>query len=209
MGSKLTIIHPHEVADVKLLREKLEREEVSITQFVPSQMKVFLEDVKGYQKNGALPKLKWILIGGEALSNQLAEDWYSIFPNAKIADTYGMTKSAIYATNYFVEPDPKSGRIHVLIGKPITNEKAYVLTKDGSICAPPAIGELCIGGLSLARGYLNHPELTAEKFIPNPFSSEPGSRLYKTGDLARYLPDGNIEYLGRVDRQVKIRGIPC
>ena len=94
----------------------------------------------------------------------------------------------------------------VSIGRPISNTQVYIL--DRHLQPVPAVvpGELYIGGDGLARGYLNRPELTAEKFIPDPFSDRPGSRLYKTGDLARYLPDGNIEFLGRIDNQVKVRG---
>ena len=94
----------------------------------------------------------------------------------------------------------------VPIGRPLANREIYILDKYGNPVPIGVPGELHIGGTGLARGYLNRPELTAEKFIPNPFSSESGARLYKTGDLARYLPDGNIEFLGRVDHQVKIRG---
>jgi acyl carrier protein len=94
----------------------------------------------------------------------------------------------------------------VSIGRPIANTQIYLLDSHLQPVPIGVPGELYIGGAGLARGYLNRPELTAQKFIPNPFSSEPSSRLYKTGDLARYLPDGNIEFIGRIDHQVKIRG---
>ena len=92
------------------------------------------------------------------------------------------------------------------IGRPIANTQVYILDAQKQLVPIGVPGELYIGGAGLARGYLNRPELTADRFIPNPFSNESGSRLYKTGDLARYLPDGNIEFLGRIDHQVKIRG---
>lgn len=94
----------------------------------------------------------------------------------------------------------------VPIGRPISNTRIYLLDAQGNLGPSGGPGELCISGPGLSRGYLGQPDLTAEKFIPNSFSGEPGDRLYKTGDLARYLPDGNIEFLGRVDDQVKIRG---
>ena len=92
------------------------------------------------------------------------------------------------------------------IGRPLANREIYILDQHGNPVPVGVPGELYIGGACLARGYLKRADLTAENFIPNPFSGEPGARLYKTGDLARYLPDGNIEFLGRIDHQVKIRG---
>src|SRR5208283_2293383 len=92
------------------------------------------------------------------------------------------------------------------IGRPLACREIYILNKYGNPVPVGVLGELYIGGDCLARGYLNRADLTAENFIPNPFSGEPGTRLYKTGDLARYLPDGNIEFMGRIDGQVKIRG---
>ena len=98
-------------------------------------------------------------------------------------------------------------RVPVVIGRPIANTRAYVVDKHGLALPVGVAGELWLGGEGLARGYFKRPELTAEKFIPDGLSGQSGARLYRTGDMARYLPDGNIEYLGRVDQQVKIRGI--
>ena len=92
------------------------------------------------------------------------------------------------------------------IGRPLANHQIFILDAHLQLVPPGVDGELCVAGVGLARGYLNHPELTAEKFVENPFA--PGERMYRTGDLARWLPDGNIEYLGRIDHQVKIRGLP-
>ncbi|MCZ6624678.1 MAG: non-ribosomal peptide synthetase, partial [Deltaproteobacteria bacterium] len=122
-----------------------------------------------------------------------------------VVNNYGPTESTVVATSGPVMTDEHPDRLPP-IGHPIANTQIYILDshlKPVSIGVP---GELHISGVGLARGYLNRPELTADKFIPNPFSREPGARLYKTGDLARYLPDGNIEFLGRLDHQVKIRG---
>ncbi|MCL1463268.1 non-ribosomal peptide synthetase [Argonema galeatum] len=146
-----------------------------------------------------LPTLRTIIVGGEAVSAELVAKWA---PGRRFFNAYGPTESTVCATvaevSYCEEKLP--------IGRPIANTQVYLLNTQLQPVPIGVPGELYIGGDGLARGYLNRPELTADRFILNPFSNEPGSRLYKTGDLARYLPDGNIEFLGRIDHQVKIRG---
>ncbi|MCM0588788.1 MAG: amino acid adenylation domain-containing protein [Gloeotrichia echinulata CP02] len=144
--------------------------------------------------------LRTLLTGGDKLHN------YPL-PSVPfdLVNNYGPTENTVVATCGFIPAQERTDRPPA-IGRPITNTQIYLL--DAQLQPVPIgyPGELYIGGKSLARGYLNRPDLTKEKFIPNPFSHQPGSRLYKTGDLARYLPDGNIEFLGRIDHQVKIRG---
>ena len=123
---------------------------------------------------------------------------------AKLYNVYGPTEATIDSTYWLCEEG--SDRSVIPIGRPIPNARTYVVDDALRLLPIGVAGELHIGGVGVARGYLNRPELTAEKFVPDPFSAEPGARLYKTGDLARYLPDGNIEFLGRADHQVKIRG---
>ncbi|MEC1453457.1 amino acid adenylation domain-containing protein, partial [Bacillus haynesii] len=137
--------------------------------------------------------LRTLLTGGDKL-NVFKEKSYQIVNN------YGPTENTVVATSF---PIDKSYQ-NIPIGKPIDNVKVYILNKDLQLCPLGASGELCIAGEGLARGYVNRPELTREKFIENPFV--PGERMYRTGDLAKMLPDGNIQFLGRVDQQVKIRG---
>ncbi|NEP32365.1 non-ribosomal peptide synthetase, partial [Moorena sp. SIO3B2] len=149
--------------------------------------------------NQTLPTLENIIVGGEACPKELVEQW-SV--GRRFFNGYGPTESTVFATvaectNINHKPP---------IGRPIANTVIYILDKHLQPVPIGVPGELHIGGVGLARGYLNRPELTEQKFIPNPFSNKPGSRLYKTGDLARYLPDGNIEFIGRIDHQVKIRG---
>ena len=126
----------------------------------------------------------------------------------RLINAYGPTETTITATAFDITPRLRelSTLQRIPIGRPLTNRETYILNKYGNPVPIGVPGELYIGGAGLARGYLNRADLTAENFIPNPFSGEPGARLYKTGDLARYLSDGNIEFLGRVDHQVKIRG---
>ena len=141
--------------------------------------------------------LKYLLTGGDKLSGLNLEGI-----SYKLVNNYGPTENTVVATNCVVSQNDKVPPI----GKPISNVQAFILSLDGQLSPIGVSGEILIGGAGLARGYLNRAELTAERFIKSPFSDEPGARLYKTGDMGRWLADGNIEYLGRVDDQVKIRG---
>ncbi|BAY89332.1 MULTISPECIES: non-ribosomal peptide synthetase [unclassified Tolypothrix] len=149
--------------------------------------------------NQSLPSLQAIIVAGEACATELAAQWSR---KVRFFNAYGPTESTVCAT--MAEYTDASQKL--TIGRPIANSCVYILDSHLQPVPIGVAGEVHIGGIGLARGYLNRPELTLEKFIPNPFSSEAVSRLYKTGDLARYLPDGNIEFLGRIDHQVKIRG---
>lgn len=146
-----------------------------------------------------------LIVGGEALLGESLTFWRNYAPDTRVINEYGPTETVVGCCVYEVTSQTsQSGAVP--IGRPIANTQLYIL--DSSLQPVPigVIGELYIGGIGLARGYLNCPDLTAEKFIPNPFDNEPGRRLYKTGDLARYLTDGKIEFLGRIDNQVKLRG---
>ena len=154
----------------------------------------------------ALSEVRQLLIGGEALSVSHVRRALGLLPGTQIINGYGPTESTTFTCCYAIPPRLDENTNSISIGRPIANTKVYLLDSHLSPVPIGISGELYIGGDGLARGYLNRPELTAEKFIPHPFSHEPGARLYKTGDLARYLPDGNIEFLGRTDHQVKIRG---
>jgi len=151
--------------------------------------------------------LRLVAVGGEKASAKLVETWYRISDGrVRWVNTYGPSETSVMVTAYEpspadFEPDPD-----IPIGRPIPNILTYVLDADLQPVPPGETGELFIGGAGLARGYLNRPELTSQKFLPDPFSAEPGARMYRTGDLARILPDGNIDFRGRMDDQVKIRG---
>jgi amino acid adenylation domain-containing protein len=149
------------------------------------------------------------IVGGDTMLSDGLDLWQRTPVNSvRLLNVYGPTETTITATAFEFSPRLGENRIfqRIPIGRPLANREIYILDKYGNPVPVGVSGELHIGGAGLARGYLNRSELTAEKFIPNPFSHQPGARLYKTGDLARYLPDGNIEFLGRVDHQVKIRG---
>jgi amino acid adenylation domain-containing protein len=149
------------------------------------------------------------IVGGDTMLPDALNHWQRTPVNSvRLLNAYGPTETTITATAFEVTPRVCENRTfqRIPIGRPLANREIYILDSYGNPVPVGVPGGLHIGGVGVARGYLNRPELTAEKFVPNPFSDEPGARLYKTGDLARYLADGNIEFLGRVDQQVKIRG---
>ncbi len=145
------------------------------------------------------------VIGGENLSAECLSPWRDFAPETRLINEYGPTETVVGCCVHEVQPgDPRSGPVP--IGRAIANTQIYVLDEDRRPVPPGVMGELYIGGAGVARGYLNRHELTTERFLPDPFSGTPNGRLYKTGDLARQRPDGVLEYLGRVDNQVKVRG---
>ena len=152
------------------------------------------------------PSLRLLIIGGERALPQRVAEWQQSAPgNVRLVNSYGPTEATIVATMCSVEPETLNGR-EVSIGRPVRNTQAYILDHQLNPVPIGVPGQIYIGGSGLARGYLNRPELTAEKFIADPFSAKPGARLYATGDLARYRSNGEIEFVGRVDTQVKVRG---
>ena len=146
-----------------------------------------------------------LIIGGDALFGENLSFWRNHAPATRLINEYGPTETVVGCC-VFESPTGEIPSGAVPIGKPIANTQLYVLDERQQLVPVGLPGELYIGGDGLARGYLNHPELTAQNFVPHPFSTKAGARLYRTGDLARYLPNGNLEYLGRADHQVKIRG---
>jgi thioesterase domain-containing protein/acyl carrier protein len=153
----------------------------------------------------AFRSLRTLLVGGEVAEPRCFAAVLQAGPPRRLVNVYGPTETTTFASWYPVERVP-DGTTSIPIGRPITNTQLYVLERRGNPAPIGVPGELFIGGPGVARGYQGRPDLTAERFLPNPFSAEPGARLYKTGDLVRYLPHGAIEFLGRSDHQVKIRG---
>ncbi|NJN10675.1 MAG: amino acid adenylation domain-containing protein, partial [Richelia sp. RM1_1_1] len=147
-----------------------------------------------------------IIIGGEKAHKNYLTIWQQkVGKQVRLVNTYGPTETTIVATTCDLSSVATTNEVP--IGKAIPQVQTYVVSPENSQLLPMGVaGELCIGGVGIARGYLNQPELTAQRFIANPYSTEPGARVYKTGDLVRYFPDGNLEFLGRIDSQVKIRG---
>ncbi len=200
-GACLVLALPGGHRDSTYLVRKIAEEAVSIVHFTPSMLQVFLLE-EGIEK---CRSLRHVLSGGEALSREVEALVFSR-TTAVLRNQYGPTEASIDVTARLCRPDDRPHRT-VSIGRPIANGEVYVL--DGHLQPAPVgvRGELYLGGVGVARGYLGRPGLTAERFSPNPFCARAGGRLYRTGDLARWLADGEIEFLGRLDDQIKIRGL--
>ncbi len=199
-GARLVVAQPEGHRDTKYLVNLILQQQITTLHFVPSMLQVFLE-AEGLEKCQSLVR---VIASGEALPAQLQQRFFNRL-DAQLHNLYGPTEAAVDVTFWECKDCVTNQKI-VPIGRPIANIQIYLLDKYFNPVAIGVTGEVYIGGVGVGRGYLNRPELTAEKFIPNPFSDEAAARLYKTGDLARYLPNGEIEYIGRIDYQVKIRG---
>jgi amino acid adenylation domain-containing protein len=198
-GARLVMARPGGHQESEYLVQLISAESITTLHFIPSMLQSFLA-AKGVERCGSI---RHVFSSGEALPYQLQERFFACL-EAELHNLYGPTEAAVDVT--FWRCERESRRKIVPLGRPITGTQIYILDRNLQPVPVGVPGELHISGDGLARGYLNRPGLTAEKFIPNPFPSKTSSRLYKSGDLARYLPDGAIEYLGRLDHQIKIRG---
>ena len=198
-GAQLVMADPEPHMDGRFLIEQIRKNRITTIQLVPSLLKLCLDE-PDFRKCHSLTR---VFCGGEALTADLVSRFKESGLSAELYNLYGPSETTIDATYSHCEIDP---HLDVSIGRPISNTDIYLLDKSMRPVPIGVPGEIYIGGLNLARGYLRRPELTALNFVPHPFSAEPGARLYKTGDLARYRPDGQLQYLGRVDSQVKLRG---
>ncbi|HEV8168895.1 MAG TPA: amino acid adenylation domain-containing protein, partial [Pyrinomonadaceae bacterium] len=198
-GAQLVLARPEDNKDMFELVQTMLRHEVTTLQVVPSMLRVLLDE----PALSGCSSLRRVFSGGEGLAGEVQEHFFTRL-DADLYNLYGPTEAAINATSWTCH---RGGNAQLVpIGHPIDNTQIYLL--DAHLMPVPigVTGALHIGGDGLARGYLRRPDLTAERFIPDPFSSQPGARMYRTGDLARFGPEGRIEFVGRSDSQVKIRG---
>lgn len=198
-GARLILAKPGGHQDADYVSNLIAEQRVTNTGFNPSMLQILLHE-PGLE---GCDSLRYVECGGEILSTEIVDRFNSRF-DTLLGNEYGPTEATILATYW--PCNLKSNQRVIPIGRPITNTQVYLLDSQYRPVPVGVPGELYIGGELLARGYLNRPGMSAERFTPNPFSNSPGGRLYKTGDLARYLSDGNIEFIGRTDHQVKIRG---
>ncbi|WCM94337.1 amino acid adenylation domain-containing protein [Acidovorax sp. NCPPB 2350] len=199
VGARLVVARPGDHRDPERIVELIQRHRVTTLNFVPSMLQAFLAHPGIEERTG----LRHIICGGEAMPVQTQREALRRLQGATLQNLYGPTETTIHVTQWTCRDD---GRNAVPIGNPISGTHAHVLDAHLNPAPIGVPGELYIGGISLARGYLNRPGLTAERFVADPQDPR-GGRLYRTGDLVRWSPQGHIEYLGRIDHQVKIRGL--
>ncbi|KGJ97529.1 non-ribosomal peptide synthetase [Colwellia psychrerythraea] len=198
-GIKLVVAQPGDHKDPDRLISLIQQEAITTLNFVPAMQQAFLDQVDIRQRTS----LKHIMVGGEAMPPELKRRTFELLPDATMYNLYGPTEATIHVTHWTCENDE---RTLVPIGAPISDTSTYVLDEYLNLVPPGISGELYLGGVGLARGYLQRPDLTADRFVANPFDKN-GSRLYRTGDLVRWNNEGLLEYLGRLDHQIKIRGL--
>ncbi len=201
-GGRLVMVPSAVTKDAQLFSGLILSKGVTVLNQTPAAFYV-LQDVM-VEKAKQVP-VRLVIFGGEALNPAKLAPWKKAFPATRLINMYGITETTVHVTFQEIEWQ-HINHGNSIIGKPIPTLTCYILDSNNRLAPIGIAGELYVGGAGVARGYLNRPELTTERFISNPFSEDPGSKLYRTGDLGRWLPDGNIEYLGRIDDQVKIRG---
>jgi len=203
-GAKVVMLESGGEKEPAKIIKAIEKHGVSTMHFVPSMLNAFLTYIEQFPIRQETRNLRQVFASGEALGIEQVHQFTRLIGNQDTAlhNLYGPTEASV-DVSYFDCREVKNRSI-IPIGKPIDNIQLHIFNKSLGLSPIGVAGELCISGAGLARGYLNNKKLTSEKFIPHPFKE--GERLYKTGDLARWLPDGNIEFLGRKDHQLKIRG---
>ena len=198
IGEPVLLLDDETVRNPIELARMVRRHGISTFGLVPSQLQALLESDAAVQHVSHVTR---VFVGGEVLAPSLAARFESRMPQASLLNAYGLSETVGSVTS-----GGASDGARVCVGRPSSNLSVYLLDDDFEIVAPGAAGEVCVGGTQLSRGYRGRPDLTAEAFVPDPFSAQPGARLFRTGDIGRYLNDGSLALLGRRDDEVKVRG---
>ena len=207
VGGAVHIFDDETVHNPSQLLARTEAEKITILEVVPSLFRFMLDEVATLGVNRPeFSALRWLMLTGEALPPHLCREWFPYYPDIPLVNAYGPTECSDDVTHHVIYETPPVVAITVPIGRAVPNMRLYILDRDMQPVPIGVPGELYVGGIGVGRGYLNDPEQTAKAFMDDPFVPGQKSRFYKTGDLVRYRPDGTIEYLGRLDHQVKIRG---
>jgi amino acid adenylation domain-containing protein len=202
LGGQVDIVPEAVANDPRRLFERTAAHGTTILEVVPSLLRAALEDLDDLE----FPALRWLLVTGEALAPELARHWLVRQPKIPLLNAYGPTECSDDVAHYAIPEPGMLDTANTPIGYPILNTQLHVLDESQQPVPLGVLGELYVGGHGVGRGYLGRPDLTAECFVPGPFSGVAGGRLYRTGDVARWLADGRLEFVGRVDHQVKVRG---
>lgn len=205
-GARLCLLESGAEKDPQRILETIHTQQITTLHFAPSMLQMFVLFLEDKPALAQLTELKYVLAAGEELTPKVVRRFYQAVgkqSSVQLVNLYGPTEAAINVSS-FLCPREGGELERIPIGTPIDNTQLYVVSPMGQLQPIDLAGELCIGGMGLARGYLGQPELTAQRFVTYPFCQ--GNRLYRTGDLARWLPTGHLEYLGRIDTQVKVRG---
>ncbi|MFC9289506.1 amino acid adenylation domain-containing protein, partial [Streptomyces sp. NPDC057052] len=205
-GGRTRVVPRSLAADPKGLFALVDEEDVTVLEVVPSLLRAAVDDWDSGAARPRLASLRHLVVTGEALPADLCRRWFAHFPDVPLVNAYGPTEASDDVTHAFIRTEADLGDVHTPIGSAIRNTRLYVLG-DGLRPVPVgAPGELYVGGVGVGRGYLDDPRRTSAVFVADPFAPEPGARMYRTGDRVRHRPDGRLEFLERVDHQVKIRG---
>jgi len=205
-GGRVRIFDDDITYDSASLLDQVESGRITTLEIVPSMMRMMLTEVDHRRVKPNLSALRWLIPTGEALPLDLCHHWFRLYPEIPLLNAYGPTECSDDVTHWPIDEISFDGAARISIGRPIFNTQIYILNAALQPQPVGIVGELYVGGIGVGRGYLKESGKTAEFFAPDDFAIEAGSRLYKTGDLARYQPDGSLECLGRIDHQVKVRG---
>jgi len=207
-GGAAVIVDKFDLLDYENLIQILEKEQLSLIEFVPAYIWGLVEYIQELpiEDRPAFADLKWIMMVGEAVPVKLVNSWRSLFPHVRVLNGYGPCEASDDIAQYEIKETLDERLLRVPIGRPLQNMNIFILDSNTNLCPIGVPGELCVSGIGVGAGYWKLPQKTAERFISNPFPETLGTTLYKTGDLAKWRHDGQLEFLGRIDRQVKIRG---
>lgn len=205
-GARVHVCGNAVVQDPMLLAREIEREGITVLEIVPSLLRVILERLDEAPMLRAFAKLRLLISTGEPLPVDLCRAWFARCPKVPLINAYGASECSDDVSLHRLTRAPDAATSNVPVGAPLPNTQLYVLDHNLEPQPVGVVGELCIGGAGVGRGYVNDPAQSRQRFIPDPFAREKGSRMYRTGDLARRRADGTIECLGRADLQVKVRG---
>lgn len=207
VGGTTVVLTGDDAWEPSRLLDRLTRERITVFETVPAHMRLILDELESRPGDYDLSGMRWLVVNGEPLLPEICERWFALYPGVPMINAYGPTECSDDVTHYKMHAAPSRPWKYMPIHGTLPNLRVYVV--DGNLEPVPhgVAGELCVGGVGVGRGYLADPARTARIFVPDPFGGEPGARMYRTGDLVRLLADGSIEFLGRLDHQVKIRGL--